>query len=557
MSAPSRNSSISSSDSGNNNSSRPSQAVNSADNNTSPASSNQQPQLPGALRATAPFRVYQTPPRHFNFTNQSLPPTQHIPGTDRVNYDIAYALRDAEAAVRRSGIVNNMMREVSMTPNDIEPPTVQSAETSTLRRQSLSGGVWWATGEVQEYGADFDRAMQAAANARGTQDPAVTLSARDQIDDTMRRHEAAMALIQMATGVQVAQPHQNLAPVAESDEAGSEETVSEEVGSEEVGSEEVGSEEVSDSDEAASVPDATYANPIDNSGTIVTLHRPADQYLWTAADLATLRRDREEAENVRDMQSALNGVNMSGNDDIPPEMHDWAPEDHEVVAARQAETWRAEQEDTQMSYEDSLCDTCGRPDPNVWHPSMGCGPTSPLPMSESDYSDDSMMCLSAPQTRIPGDMLIEIEEAEDHDHDMDDTEDESVHDVYAEMEAEDEFHTAFDAQGADGIETLDYTAVFHAALYRATQDAMANPQHIDRIMEDLVTEWENLGRQLEEDSAQEFTQNILLTIEERMRTHPAFVTLGGQLLAVLRDVATQSGMDPVGGEWALGWGFEE
>ncbi|KAK1056082.1 hypothetical protein LTR33_013978 [Friedmanniomyces endolithicus] len=178
-------------------------------------------------------------------------------------------------------------------------------------------------------------------------------------------------------------------------------------------------------------------------------------------------------------------------------------------------------------------------------------------MSESDDSDDSMMYSPAPQTRIPGGMLIEIEEAEDLGHDMDDTEDESVHDVYAEMEAEDEFHTAFDAQGADGIETLDYTAVFLAALYRATQDAMANPQHIDRIMEDLVTEWENLGRQLEEDSAQEFTQNILLTIEERMRTHPAFATLGGQLLAVLRDMATQSGMDPVGGEWALGWEFEE
>ncbi|KAK1819252.1 hypothetical protein LTR12_006322 [Friedmanniomyces endolithicus] len=533
MSAPSRNSSISSSDSGNNDSSRPSPVVNSQGNTTSSTSSNQQAHLPAATHATAPFGVYQTPPRHFNFTNPSMPSTQQIPGIADVDMGVANVLRDAEAAVRRSATVNNMMREVGMTPNDIEPPAVESAERSTLRRPSLSGGgLRWATGEVPEYGTEYDRAMQAARNAREANNPAVTLSARDQIDATMRHYEAAMALMEMARGVHEVQPHQTLALVAGS--------VDEEVGKNE--SEEDESAEVSDSDEAASVPDAT----------------PADQYLWTEADLATLRRDREEAENVRDMQSALNGVNMSGNDDIPPEMHDWAPEDHEVVAARQAEAWRAEQEDTQMSYEDSLCDTCGRPDPNVWHPSMGCDPTSPPPMSESDDSDDSMMYSPAPQTRIPGGMLIEIEGSEDLedyemvDHDMDESDDDLVIDPMAEINAEDNFYRALEAQDPAGSDVEDYTAVFEATLNRATQMVMANPQRTDEVATDLVAEWVNLSRQQAEADARDFTLDLQLVIRQLVRTQLAFATLGNTLLAMLRDMAQQSGMEPMGGIWALG-----
>lgn len=51
---------------------------------------------------------------------------------------------------------------------------------------------------------------------------------------------------------------------------------------------------------------------------VVRQHRSADQYQWTAADLASLRRDRQEAEAVRDLYYAHNGgVNMSGNEAIP------------------------------------------------------------------------------------------------------------------------------------------------------------------------------------------------------------------------------------------------
>ncbi|TKA43186.1 hypothetical protein B0A54_06135 [Friedmanniomyces endolithicus] len=547
MSAPSRNSSISSSDSGNNNSSRPSPVVNSQGNTTSSTSSNQQAHFPAATHATVSFGVYQTPPRHFNFTNSSIPPTQRVPG---IPESVANVLRDAEAALRRSATVNNMMREVGMTPNAIEPPAVESAERSTLRRPSLSGGgLRWATGEVQEYDTEYDRAMQAARNARDANNPAVTLAARDEVDAAMRHHEAAMALVQMATGVPVVQPHQTLAPVAESDE----------IVSEEAEPEEEESEEVSDSDEDASVPDARYANQIDNSGTIVTLHRPADQYLWTEADLATLRRDREEAENVRDMQSALNGVNMSGNDEIPPEMHDWAPEDHEVVAARQAEEWRAEQEDTEMSYEDSLCDICRRPDPNVWHPSMGCDPPTPPPMIESDSSDNDSMHSPMPQPTHPNGPPFEIggsEDLEDYemvDHDTEEeSDDDPVIDPMAQINAEDDFYWALQAQDPTGADVEDYTAVFEATLDRAAQIVMANPQRTDEVATALLSEWENLSRQQTEADAREFTLDLQSFIRHRLRTRLGFATLGNTLLAILRDLAQESGMEPTGGLWALG-----
>ncbi|EMC90855.1 hypothetical protein BAUCODRAFT_335330 [Baudoinia panamericana UAMH 10762] len=59
----------------------------------------------------------------------------------------------------------------------------------------------------------------------------------------------------------------------------------------------------------------------------VTYHRPTDQHRWTEEDLMTLRNDRVEAEAVREMFYVVNGVNMTGTDEIPGEVYVPPPSD--------------------------------------------------------------------------------------------------------------------------------------------------------------------------------------------------------------------------------------
>ncbi|KAK4945890.1 hypothetical protein LTR10_014981 [Elasticomyces elasticus] len=59
-----------------------------------------------------------------------------------------------------------------------------------------------------------------------------------------------------------------------------------------------------------------------------------NQHDWTAADVATLARDREEAENVRDMYHTINGVIMNGFESEAPAPYELEPADESM--ARQA-----------------------------------------------------------------------------------------------------------------------------------------------------------------------------------------------------------------------------
>ncbi|KAK3643718.1 hypothetical protein LTR56_010022 [Elasticomyces elasticus] len=59
--------------------------------------------------------------------------------------------------------------------------------------------------------------------------------------------------------------------------------------------------------------------------TVSVQHRPTNQHDWTAADVATLARDREEAENVRDMYHTINGVIMNGFESEIPAPYELEP----------------------------------------------------------------------------------------------------------------------------------------------------------------------------------------------------------------------------------------
>ncbi|KAK5690585.1 hypothetical protein LTR97_012138 [Elasticomyces elasticus] len=68
--------------------------------------------------------------------------------------------------------------------------------------------------------------------------------------------------------------------------------------------------------------------------TVSVQHRPTNQHDWTAADVATLARDREEAENVRDAYHTINGVIMNGFESEVPAPHELEPANESM--ARQA-----------------------------------------------------------------------------------------------------------------------------------------------------------------------------------------------------------------------------
>ncbi|KAK5675291.1 hypothetical protein LTS10_012056 [Elasticomyces elasticus] len=68
--------------------------------------------------------------------------------------------------------------------------------------------------------------------------------------------------------------------------------------------------------------------------TVSVQHRPTNQHDWTAADVATLARDREEAENVRDMYHTINGVIMNGFESEVPAPYELEPANKSM--ARQA-----------------------------------------------------------------------------------------------------------------------------------------------------------------------------------------------------------------------------
>ncbi|KAK4896438.1 hypothetical protein LTR27_005651 [Elasticomyces elasticus] len=75
--------------------------------------------------------------------------------------------------------------------------------------------------------------------------------------------------------------------------------------------------------------------------TVSVQHRPTNQHDWTAADVATLARDREEAENVRDMYHTINGVIMNGFETEIPAPYELEPANESMT--RQA----AESDDTE------------------------------------------------------------------------------------------------------------------------------------------------------------------------------------------------------------------
>ena len=82
----------------------------------------------------------------------------------------------------------------------------------------------------------------------------------------------------------------------------------------------------------------------------VTQHRPSDQHEWTDTDVQSLRRDRYEAEQVRHLFNASNGVNMSGNDDGSADPYQ-VPDPAEGIAESD-ELYRQEQAESIMSVED-------------------------------------------------------------------------------------------------------------------------------------------------------------------------------------------------------------
>lgn len=84
-----------------------------------------------------------------------------------------------------------------------------------------------------------------------------------------------------------------------------------------------------------------------NRPTTVTLHRPSDQYQWNAGDLASLRRDHQEAEQVRDMYYVTNGVIMSGFESDTPDTYT-LPDAREAIEASD-QAYREQEQDDRMS----------------------------------------------------------------------------------------------------------------------------------------------------------------------------------------------------------------
>ncbi|KAK3110663.1 hypothetical protein LTR53_014818 [Teratosphaeriaceae sp. CCFEE 6253] len=111
-------------------------------------------------------------------------------------------------------------------------------------------------------------------------------------------------------------------------------------------------------------------------------HRPADQYDWTTHDLESLRRDREEAEQVRDLHYTINGVNMSGDENGTTD--NYVLPDAGELLAQQATAYRDMDDDValfqvkiyQMHEWDNasyiICCLCQASHPQGFHPVNGC-----------------------------------------------------------------------------------------------------------------------------------------------------------------------------------------
>ncbi|KAK5747392.1 hypothetical protein LTR17_000033 [Elasticomyces elasticus] len=86
--------------------------------------------------------------------------------------------------------------------------------------------------------------------------------------------------------------------------------------------------------------------------TVSVQHRPTNQHDWTTADVATLARDREEAENVRDMYHTIKGVIMNGFESEAPAPYELEPANESM--ARQATEYRDTEERLAVGQENQM-----------------------------------------------------------------------------------------------------------------------------------------------------------------------------------------------------------
>lgn len=143
----------------------------------------------------------------------------------------------------------------------------------------------------------------------------------------------------------------------------------------------------------------------------VSNHRPVSQHDWTSADLASLRREREEAEQVRDLYYAHNGgANMSGIEDGPTDAYE-LPDPAELMAI-QASADQDRDGDIRMSqveiyrmhetnnYQERhlTWPLCYVSHVEGYHPENGCMYDAP-PEAEDD---SDTMSISSDGSSIPG-----------------------------------------------------------------------------------------------------------------------------------------------------------
>ncbi|TKA83248.1 hypothetical protein B0A55_02966, partial [Friedmanniomyces simplex] len=498
------------------------------------------------------------PPQNFadwQFTEAAPTATPTDAAVAHLRSQVDDVLRDAQTAVSNfQAAYAPGASELPAIGQALTSPGIVAVQNNAPTRSSIDQGRTASTlGGLETV---FEDAMQEGVEAEGSPDTTVTRAALEQLHAAMHAFGAQMAEARAAergdndTEVDEAEAADGRDEDTEMGEADATE------GGDEVGDGEIDDEqsEVSDDTDLVTLP-ATVYNPDapEDSGTIVTLHRLVDQFQWTDADMVSLRQDREEAENVRDLFNTMNGVNMSGNEAIPADMN-YQLEDNAEAMVRQAAEYRAQDDDIRMSNADiwrmydnndfhvrqnSWCEYCGHLDPNAYHPSIGCD-RAPAEADGGESDDDSIL-LPDPMNNIRHDMDGHIDSYDDDDE----NDDENLDGQYDDDEDRSEDN---DSSIPPEVWNATYEVLDHAA-----QAVDGQPQDIPHVAHLVMNAWVGLSSAMEEVQAREYTRELQLMLLARMNAVPGFQASGDALLISIEDLMPEAGMDLIGGQWALGW----